>query len=46
MEGELTEYRYDQEAEMVDAHRDDFEAGRVHFVFDSEADRWRKVVTQ
>lgn len=46
MEGELTEYRYEQEAEMVAAHQEDFDAGRVHFRFDEKAARWRKVTTQ
>lgn len=45
MDGELTDYKYDQEAEMIEANREDFDEGRVHFVYDELAARWRKVVT-
>jgi hypothetical protein len=45
MDGELTNYKYEQEEEMIEAHREEFDAGRVHFVFDESKSRWRKVVT-
>jgi hypothetical protein len=45
MDGELTDYKYDQEAEMIAAHQEDFDAGRVHFAFDELKARWRKVAT-
>lgn len=46
MEGELTKYRYEDEAKMVAEHQKDYDAGRVHFRFDEEKGRWRKFTSQ
>lgn len=43
--GELTDYTYEQEAELIEANREAYEAGEVHFIFDEVSERWRKVVT-
>lgn len=45
MKGELTKYTYDQEAEMIAAEQEDFDAGRVHFVYDEEKGFWRRVIS-
>jgi hypothetical protein len=45
MQGELTSYTYDQEAEMVAARQEDYDKGRVYFVYDETAGFWRKVET-
>lgn len=45
-DGELTDYKYHQEQELIDANREDYDAGRVHFRYDDAKGRWRKLVNQ
>lgn len=45
MKGDLTSYRYEQELEMIAVEQEDFDAGRVHFVYDEAKGFWRRVYT-
>lgn len=45
MKGELTKYAYEEEPDLIEAYREDFDAGRVHFVYDEDEKAWRKVTT-
>ncbi len=45
MKGELTDYTYEQEREMIAEAGDAYYAGEIHFIYDETAERWRKVVT-